>query len=99
MRRVDTKIDFEWDDYIVDCAWVANLKLPDPSTAAGSEVRWETIGFPQFGTITDSDNVIDANNEATLEWESAREETREGDGRTGWVLGRTPLLSTISSRN
>ena len=59
MRRVDTKIDFEWDDYIVDCARVANLKLPDPSTAAGSEVRWETIGFPQFGTIADSDAIGD----------------------------------------
>lgn len=90
---VDTKIDFEWDEYIVDCARVANLELPDPSSAVGSAVRWETTGFPRFGTLTDSDDEIDANNQATLEWQSAREETREGDTRTGWVWAHATVVN------
>lgn len=91
--RVDTKIDFAWDDYIVDCARVANLDLPDPSDAQGSAVSWDTIGFPKFGSVTDSDDEINSDNEATLEWESAREESNEGDTRVEYVWAHATVVN------
>ena len=36
MVKVDTNIDFEWPPTVEDCASVAGLDLPDPSSAEDS---------------------------------------------------------------
>jgi len=75
----------------VGCANVADLELPDPSTARGATIEWTTYEFPplataqipDMGTVTGSDSFVGSSNTAELRWVTGRQETDEGDTKVG----------------
>ena len=85
VATADPGYEFEWPGYIEDCASVAGFSLPNPTEATGSEIDWFEKGFPELGSVTELDQVLDADNMATLDWVTAREESDEGDENEGLV--------------
>ena len=93
IAEVDTGIAVEWPASIVDCAGVAGLDLPDPSSAEDSKASWTTAGLPPLGGVTRNQNVIDSNNKATLDWITGREESDDGEDLSGLVSASISVVS------
>jgi hypothetical protein len=90
---VDTNIDFDWPAELVDCAGVAGLDLPDPSSATDSTVDWKVAGLPPLGAVANTESRIDANNMARLDWVTGREESDKGEP----LSGRASVSVTVTS--
>ena len=90
---VDIDIDFEWPGAVADCAQVAGLELPDPSTAKDSEVEWKVVGLPPLGAVVERATVIDDENSARLDWITGREESDRGEP----LSGRVSVAVTVTS--
>lgn len=81
----DPGYEFEWPAAIEDCASVAGLRLPNPTDAEGSQIQWREKGFPEFGSVVELQDRLDAENEATVDWVTGREESDEGPELSGLV--------------
>jgi len=90
---VDTNIDVGWPDEVVSCANVADLELPDPTSARGSKVIWLASGLLGEGRVTSKDDVIGEDDSATLRWVTGREESDEGDLFPGRFAVHVTVLS------
>ena len=91
--KVDTNIDFEWPPTVEDCASVAGLDLPDPSSAEDSGVAWVTGGLPSLGVVTRKRSLVDVDNEARLEWVTGHEESDKGEAVSGTVSATATVVS------
>lgn len=85
VATADPGYDFEWPASVEDCASVAGLSLPNPTKAEGSTIKWRQIGFPELGSVVELDPELDAENKATADWVTGREESDEGATRSGTV--------------
>ena len=87
----DTNIDFEWPEEIRGCAKIADLELPDPSSATGAPIEWRTVEYPalateeipDIATVTSKDSVVGSDNTATLRWTTGRQDNDEGETKRG----------------
>lgn len=85
VATADPGYEFEWPPSVEDCASVAGLNLPNPTDAEGSTIKWKEIGFPALGSVTEIQTELDAENMATVDWITGREESAEGPTRSGTV--------------
>jgi hypothetical protein len=93
VAEVDTGIEFDWPPWMEDCAQVAGLALPDPSSAEDSGVSWTTAGLPGLGEVTNNQNRIDSDNQADLNWVTGREASGGGDELSGTVSASVTVES------
>ncbi len=85
VATADPGYDVEWPAAIEDCATVAGLTLPDPTRAEGSSISWREKGIPEFGSVTEVVTSLDADNMATVDWVTGREDSDDGDELEGTV--------------
>lgn len=85
VAEADPGYDFDWPPTIEDCASVAGLTLPNPTRAEGSMIHWKASGFPELGSVTETETLLDAANSAVLDWVTGREESDRGEENSGTV--------------
>lgn len=64
--HVDTDAGFKWPTDVAECASLAGVTLPDPTSAKGSPVTFTTKGLDGLATVGKTDDEIGVDNSASL---------------------------------
>ncbi|MFN8019109.1 MAG: hypothetical protein U0P45_13440 [Acidimicrobiales bacterium] len=73
VATVDTAGSEPFTAGVVDCAKQAGVDLPDPTTAKGSKITWKPIGIDEVGTDIETDDVVGADDTASLRFTTKTE--------------------------
>ena len=92
---VATAVDFSWPADVVDCAsTLAGVELPDPASAQGSEVTWGYEDPDLTTTRGEADEVVGADNRATLRFATLPQGDQDGIPVTHPVVVKVDLKRT-----